>query len=266
MVKREDKSAAIQRLIDERRKIEQWLERLASSADKTASPVRDKVRTDYERRLGDVTTELQGYESDLRANLERHQATRARLEQQEGEANDELTEAELRHSVGEYDESDWRSRKAGILERLVKIREQLTDETQEIEELESIFAVLNAPAPAAGEVEEAEIDELEEIPAVEDAGSSAGQGDVFRDELAFLKSVTEDDEQGPRASRASGPMRAPDLSGDSGSKRKKKAPAETGAGTKAGTTQRTLKCSECGAMNLPTEWYCERCGAELAAL
>jgi len=29
---------------------------------------------------------------------------------------------------------------------------------------------------------------------------------------------------------------------------------------------KTLKCAECGTMNYPTEWYCERCGAELAAL
>jgi len=29
---------------------------------------------------------------------------------------------------------------------------------------------------------------------------------------------------------------------------------------------KTLKCRECGTMNLPTEWYCESCGAELAAL
>lgn len=36
---------------------------------------------------------------------------------------------------------------------------------------------------------------------------------------------------------------------------------------KAETAQpKTLKCSDCGAMNYPTEWYCERCGAELAAL
>jgi len=36
----------------------------------------------------------------------------------------------------------------------------------------------------------------------------------------------------------------------------------------AGTMEqsKTLKCNECGAMNYPTEWYCERCGAELAAL
>ncbi|HUX33531.1 MAG TPA: hypothetical protein VMV51_06625 [Gemmatimonadaceae bacterium] len=29
---------------------------------------------------------------------------------------------------------------------------------------------------------------------------------------------------------------------------------------------KTLKCAECAAMNYPTEWYCERCGAELASL
>jgi hypothetical protein len=29
---------------------------------------------------------------------------------------------------------------------------------------------------------------------------------------------------------------------------------------------KTLKCNECGSFNYPTEWYCERCGAELAAL
>lgn len=28
---------------------------------------------------------------------------------------------------------------------------------------------------------------------------------------------------------------------------------------------RTLSCQECGAMNFPTEWYCEKCGGELAA-
>jgi hypothetical protein len=50
-----------------------------------------------------------------------------------------------------------------------------------------------------------------------------------------------------------------------------KAPAETAApgsprASKATGGQRTLKCSDCGAMNRPTEWYCEKCGAELATL
>ncbi len=29
---------------------------------------------------------------------------------------------------------------------------------------------------------------------------------------------------------------------------------------------RTVRCGECGAMNRPLEWYCEKCGAELTAL
>jgi hypothetical protein len=28
---------------------------------------------------------------------------------------------------------------------------------------------------------------------------------------------------------------------------------------------KSLKCQECGTLNFPTEWYCERCGGELAA-
>lgn len=28
---------------------------------------------------------------------------------------------------------------------------------------------------------------------------------------------------------------------------------------------KSLRCQECGTMNFPTEWYCERCGGELAA-
>jgi hypothetical protein len=33
-----------------------------------------------------------------------------------------------------------------------------------------------------------------------------------------------------------------------------------------GVVGRTLRCGECGAMNRPLEWYCEKCGAELTAL
>ena len=29
---------------------------------------------------------------------------------------------------------------------------------------------------------------------------------------------------------------------------------------------KTLRCGDCSAMNFPTEWYCERCGAELAGM
>jgi hypothetical protein len=31
------------------------------------------------------------------------------------------------------------------------------------------------------------------------------------------------------------------------------------------TARKSLRCTECGTYNLPTEWYCEKCGAELSA-
>ncbi|MDH3569582.1 MAG: zinc ribbon domain-containing protein, partial [Gemmatimonadota bacterium] len=33
-----------------------------------------------------------------------------------------------------------------------------------------------------------------------------------------------------------------------------------------GSSTKSVKCTDCGTLNLPTEWYCEKCGAELTAL
>ncbi len=63
------------------------------------------------------------------------------------------------------------------------------------------------------------------------------------DDLAFLRSVIDPEGAAPAAPPA--PV--------------------SGARPASGTAQKTLRCTECGTMNLPTEWYCERCGGELAA-
>jgi hypothetical protein len=59
--------------------------------------------------------------------------------------------------------------------------------------------------------------------------------DTF-DDLAFLRSVIDPAAQGTSARSSA-----------------------------ASEQQKTLRCTECGTMNFPTEWYCERCGGELAA-
>lgn len=78
------------------------------------------------------------------------------------------------------------------------------------------------------------------------AGDTASANDPF-DDLAFLRSVIDQGGEGTTTSAAT----------EGG-----------GAGTSAGAAgepQKTLRCTECSTMNLPTEWYCERCGGELAA-
>jgi hypothetical protein len=79
------------------------------------------------------------------------------------------------------------------------------------------------------------------------------------DELAFLKSVA--DEPKPAAGRRpSNPGAAPQAS-----RAVETAPAPAGKAGAPGVAK-TLKCGECGTLNRPTEWYCERCGAELAGI
>ncbi|HEU4628221.1 MAG TPA: hypothetical protein VFS08_00690, partial [Gemmatimonadaceae bacterium] len=43
-------------------------------------------------------------------------------------------------------------------------------------------------------------------------------------------------------------------------------PTPAAASAAGGQQAKTLRCQECGTMNYPTEWYCERCGGELATL
>jgi hypothetical protein len=111
------------------------------------------------------------------------------------------------------------------------------------------------------------------------------------DELRFLNSIVGEGDRSPAAPpRQSGQLRAPRMSGivrDSG---ETSALDDVAAGSKSranetplaanvpgntpirlrpsGATEqpKTLRCAQCGSMNYPTEWYCERCGAELAAL
>jgi len=302
-------TAAIHKLLDERKQIEQWLVRLDKAADRTPESVRVRVRGDYESRLAAVVGELQGYEDDLRASLEEVQERHGAARELEREATEELAEAELRFTVGEYGDTEWSEKKTALLDRLIRIREDIGQAEDEIAELEEVLASIAAPeepapAPApveAAEPEIAELDEIDEEPeprapapprAVDERlslGSDLGlrdlpappapppapkpapttQTEAFGNELEFLKALS--DEADKRPARASGATpRPPSVPIPTPEPPK---PVENLSDQQALSrsrpsviNQRTLKCGECGAMNLPTEWYCDRCGAELASL
>jgi hypothetical protein len=87
------------------------------------------------------------------------------------------------------------------------------------------------------------------------------------DELAFLKSVAPDEDKKPAPAPSTAPARRSNPGAASPGRSAETAttqapPAKPGA---AGVAK-TLKCGECGTLNRPTEWYCERCGAELAGI
>lgn len=264
--------------MDEKRQIERWLRRLDMATDKTPAHVRAKVQTDYGRRLEAILEELQGYRGDLDAALRKHRDARDALQQQESDAEESLAEAELRHSVGEYDEGKWETIRAEITESLVKIREDLAATQKEIGSLEEVLDAIDAspagepeeppapePAPELEGVEE--LAELEELPELEEAAAGGGSGDKSGrgegfDEMAFLKAVISGDRSAEsltsKGPGTSGPRPAV---GAGGAKS-----ADPRHGPTKGTDKKTVKCADCGTLNLPTEWYCENCGAELTAL
>lgn len=280
-----DSAKSIERLLEERQKIEHWLERLGTAADRTPDHVKRRVESDYKTRLGEVVAELHGYKDELTSALERHRTTRGTLAGEERETSERLAEAELRHTVGEFDDRRWTGMKAEILASLGKIREKLESVDAEIAKLDEVVALIEAGAAKPRAVPL--LDEPEEIDAVLDAVGSGAASRGRRspvaedavDELEFLRSVTEDEDQGPAPSRASGQIRMPD---DVAAELHSAQDARHGAARRPAADEivvsqdtpteptkaaaKTLKCDECGTMNLPTEWYCERCGAELAAL
>jgi hypothetical protein len=312
MAKRSKRSTAdIKRLLDEQRQVAQWLERLDMAADKTPDQVRHKVRADYAKRRDAIVEELQGMRAELTAALEEQQKARDELASQEAAVSERMAEAELRHTVGEFGEAKWSELRSGILESLVKIREELKGVEEEIAGIEEVMGVVDAgePEPETPEPPEAPPAVIDEMPpaikelssehsaepAAEPAtpagsgkrDSSATPAEGF-DELAFLRSVTEEEERRPRTSRVSGTLHrvsTPDLASPvpvdeaaappvDSTTRSERASLVGAEGVGPVTEQdrpskgsaKTVTCGECGAQNLPTEWYCERCGAELAAL
>jgi hypothetical protein len=301
-----DTDTTIESLLQQRAQYEQWLARLDSAGDKAPPAVRAKVRGDYEGRLRAVIDQLRGHAATIAGELDRHKGTQAGLDQQRRHAEEELAEAEVRHAVGEYTEDEWRRISDESSERLGRLRGELRGVGEEIARLAEVQGLIGgapkpaeppapppAPAPVAAAPEPKPEPEPEmqappppppPAPAAAKAAPKPAPAPPARepeithgappgDELAFLKSVAPEEERRPAPAPAAAPSRRASNPGPSGSSatRTTDSPAATGPATAPGKpggagVAKTLKCGECGTLNRPTEWYCERCGAELAGI
>ncbi len=356
---------SIEKLLEDRAQFVSWLTRLNSTAG-APSPVpeavRGRVRADYERRLEAVLEELRSHTSALEDQVAGLQARAGELAARESEHKEHLSEAEIRHMVGEYDDSKWEGIRTELLKVLAHVHDELSQTHAEIDRLNEVLGTIRSPvAPVVPDPEPAPIPEPPPSPApptiasgprpaVTTSGSraalppepmapppvpapappvmepprpaasapaateipfrpapprpqpkapapppapkkeeqpsrtlwfpsgkpaEAGGGGAKLDELAFLKSVTGNEAPAapppppaaPARSRASGGFtRAPEPAIPEAPPEPKAPAADTAKDRSSGSGQKTLKCGECGTLNRPTEWYCERCGAELAAL
>src|SRR5437870_4653371 len=188
----------IQQLLDERRQYEAWIARLNDSADATPGQVRARVRADYEARLAAVTEELMAHAESARQAIEEKRYLRAELQKKEARAAEKLTETELRHAVGEYDESHWDQVHKDVLAELISVREDLQSVEADIHKLQELDALVSQrPAPPAREAPP--------LPSAHPKPEVTPEQAAHVDELEFIKSVTDDDAgSAPSARRASG--------------------------------------------------------------
>src|SRR5687767_4329819 len=97
----------VESLLVTRQKLTEWLEKLDVAGNKTPAAVRSKVQSDYQGRLSNVVERLREHcdvlsstAKELRLHAEERDRTRAELQ-------DTLSEAELRHAVGEFTDQEW---------------------------------------------------------------------------------------------------------------------------------------------------------------
>jgi hypothetical protein len=289
--------AQVDRLLQQREQYEQWLARLDSTGSKAPDAVRQKVRSDYQARLEAVLVELRSHVSAVEMALSGHNEAMASLEARQTDIQERLAEAEIRHAVGEYTDDEWSAVGAEAEAALEEIGRRIGAEQGEITRLSAVLHLVAKPAPpppAPAPTLRTPTPMPEPVAAEPEAPAPSPSGAprfvpktpgaIPRaggtmppppkpaapvDELAFLKSVTGEQQvprKPPPRKSDSGPMRAIDIGQEPPAVAVDNGDASLAARPGAASNVKTLKCGECGTLNRPTEWYCERCGAELAAL
>ena len=295
---------AVAALIGERSKYEGWIAALSAKGDVPAH-VLEKVRMDYTGRLRTVLQAFTAHTPALESALADYQATDASLMAQEKACRDEHAEGELRHMVGEYDSSQWDQVRIGheaLLARLASDRQSVASELSNVQRslaaageaaqrLRALGGEPAAPAPVVPIRDEsptpailaAMAEPVAPPPPIASAPEPLSPS-TYRptppappqelmdrraqlDDLGFLRSTPRTpgrengaDVQVVAAAPVARPVETPVL------RIVPDEPAAAPAPAAPTDASKTLRCAECGTFNYATEWYCERCGGELAVL
>jgi hypothetical protein len=266
----EKRVEAVAALIVERRKYEGWLAALEAKRAETPDHVFFRVRSDYERRLSEILERLRSQASALNERADALNVRLAALVQQERASHDRRHEAELRVSVGEFSQKAWDAllkETADTAARIAAERTTIQAELAEIRELLGEGKATGSSKPA----------QARPLPPGTDSP------ELPPDELAFLRSLITPElgsAKVPGAGKASTPappplqssgvvkesepLLDPKRSGRDTPPLSMNVPGSESIVIRSDKDGKTLKCAECGALNVPTEWYCEKCGSELA--
>ncbi|HUR91987.1 MAG TPA: hypothetical protein VMY38_04875 [Gemmatimonadaceae bacterium] len=282
---------ALQQLLDERKRFESWIATLESRREATPEHVYKRVHADYEQRLATVRDQLTERTGEIRSSISGLKERLKQATEQETARTDELHEAELRAAVGEFTPEQWELRKREVevdLKRFVDEKKKISDELNQLlliieQTTEGPSSEAPAPpehppveAPAAAPPAATIAADATRVRSKTPARSRAAMHETPVPPPAEkapvpIESLAPSEAPAPPASApadavaAESAAQTKDRGGHQG-KRSKTPAFSTAAVDPRRENDKTLKCAECGAMNYPTEWYCESCGGELSAL
>lgn len=262
-------------LMAERARFESWIAALEARRDSTPPHIYQRVHGDYALRLQKVVEQLMSHMSEIEAAAKTLAERLGELDRAESKYRDERSEAELRATVGELSPEAFDEILRRTDEATASIALERSQASVELTRLREVLA-LNVPktgaTPREGITREARTPAAPTKP----TPSRPDAGGVGFDELEFLKSVVDSRGRPVNPTPSAGQPRESDTNPfglgmpaePSPSPHVPRQSTQVPAFLKDVPSEqvKTLKCQECGTMNYPTEWYCERCGAELAAL
>ncbi len=256
----------VRTLAADRQRLELWIAGIDRASVEAPSHVRERVRADYVQRHATVDGQLRAHVAQLVPLLQALDQRAAEIAAQAQRDADERAEAQLRHAVGEFDDARWREVRQRADSALTALAAEHKRVDKQRTELQQVLALVGDDAVSGAFSPRPSVTSApsEEAPPPRSAPPSAPLVAPQAAPTIASAAVRQLEPQPLTLSLDIDVVEQASVSIDAVSAQHRS--REISAATAPDTTARTLKCGECGTMNRPTEWYCEKCGGELAAL
>lgn len=270
---------ALNGLLKERQRYEEWLAALEDKRGNTSDSVYQRVRGDYQTRLREVSSKLAERAGELRESIDSLTVRLEEVSRQELQQREARQEAELRAAVGEYTDKQWKEIGGAWDKELSRLTKEKAHLDAQLTELNRIFALSMKEKQAEGialgrtgseDGTRAPISPVVPRPAIPEP-PTLNPPSRMEPPVAARPQAPAPSPAPTRSPFDQFPVLRP--GGAPGTPPSSAAVATPPSVPKSGGNQdprseqhKTLKCPECGAANYPTEWYCERCGGELATM
>jgi len=137
-------SAGMRSLLERRSTLRDWLANLDNLGSRYRPAVTDRVRVDYQARLRDVGTELEGHRGAIESSLAERRLVKEELDRSLDSKTAAIEEAELRFQIGEFDESTWATQRDEHTSALEDIRTEQAIAAEAVLEMETVLADLDS--------------------------------------------------------------------------------------------------------------------------